>query len=221
MFTILGIIFAPTVLELMNTPPEIMHWGTVYIRLFMLSLFSIVSYNVGSGILRALGNSLSPMIYQLIGGIANVIGNFLFVYYWNFGISGSAMATVVSQTLAAGLVIYHLYNMDARYCLRFKKITLDLPLAREIFRLGIPAAIQTIVITLSNIVVQTNINGLGVNSIAAYAAYFKVENVIYLPLWHWGRPAPPLSARMLALAKLCAASAELPFPFISALRLLQ
>lgn len=75
-FTILGIIFAPTVLELMNTPPEIMHWGTVYIRLFMLSLFSIVSYNVGSGILRALGNSLSPMIYQLIGGIANVIGNF-------------------------------------------------------------------------------------------------------------------------------------------------
>ena len=70
--------------------------------------------------------------------------------------------------------------MDARYCLRFKKITLDLPLAREIFRIGIPAAIQTIVITLSNIVVQTNINGLGVNSIAAYAAYFKVENVIYL-----------------------------------------
>ena len=81
------------------------------------------------------------MIYQLIGGIANVIGNFLFVYYWNFGISGSAMATVVSQTLAAGLVIYHLYNMDARYCLRFKKITLDMPLAREIFRIGIPAAI--------------------------------------------------------------------------------
>lgn len=185
-FTILGIIFAPTVLELMNTPPEIMHWGTVYIRLFMLSLFSIVSYNVGSGILRALGNSLSPMIYQLIGGIANVIGNFLFVYYWNFGISGSAMATVVSQTLAAGLVIYHLYNMDARYCLRFKKITLDLPLAREIFRIGIPAAIQTIVITLSNIVVQTNINGLGVNSIAAYAAYFKVENVIYLPIMALG-----------------------------------
>ena len=92
------------------------------------------------------------------------------------------MATVVSQTLAAGLVIYHLYNMDARYCLRFKKITLDLPLAREIFRIGIPAAIQTIVITLSNIVVQTNINELGVNSIAAYAAYFKVENVIYLSI---------------------------------------
>lgn len=202
MFTILGIIFAPTVLELMNTPPEIMHWGTVYIRLFMLSLFSIVSYNVGSGILRALGNSLSPMIYQLIGGIANVIGNFLFVYYWNFGISGSAMATVVSQTLAAGLVIYHLYNMDARYCLRFKKITLDLPLAREIFRIGIPAAIQTIVITLSNIVVQTNINGLGVNSIAAYAAYFKVENVIYLPIMALGQACSTFISQNVGVGKI-------------------
>lgn len=201
-FTILGIIFAPTVLELMNTPPEIMHWGIVYIRLFMLSLFSIVSYNVGSGILRALGNSLSPMIYQLIGGIANVIGNFLFVYYWNFGISGSAMATVVSQTLAAGLVIYHLYNMDSRYCLRFKKITLDLPLAREIFRIGIPAAIQTIVITLSNIVVQTNINGLGVNSIAAYAAYFKVENVIYLPIMALGQACSTFISQNVGVGKI-------------------
>ena len=186
----------------MNTPPEIMHWGTVYIRLFMLSLFSIVSYNVGSGILRALGNSLSPMIYQLIGGIANVIGNFLFVYYWNFGISGSAMATVVSQTLAAGLVIYHLYNMDSRYCLRFKKITLDLPLALEIFRIGIPAAIQTIVITLSNIVVQTNINGLGVNSIAAYAAYFKVENVIYLPIMALGQACSTFISQNVGVGKI-------------------
>ena len=173
-FTILGIIFAPTVLELMNTPPEIMHWGTVYIRLFMLSLFSIVSYNVGSGILRALGNSLSPMIYQLIGGIANVIGNFLFVYYWNF----------------------------ARYCLRFKKITLDLQLAREIFRIGIPAAIQTIVITLSNIVVQTNINGLGVNSIAAYAAYFKVENVIYLPIMALGQACSTFISQNVGVGKI-------------------
>ena len=192
-FTILGIIFAPTVLELMNTPPEIMHWGTVYIRLFMLSLFSIVSY---------LGNSLSPMIYQLIGGIANVIGNFLFVYYWNFGITGSAMATVVSQTLAAGLVIYHLYNMDSRYCLRFKKITLDLPLAREIFRIGIPAAIQTTVITLSNIVVQTNINGLGVNSITAYAAYFKIENVIYLPIMAIGQACSTFVSQNVGVGKI-------------------
>lgn len=201
-FTVAGIWLAPTILEWMNTPPEIMHWGTVYIRVFLLSLFSIVSYNVGSGILRALGNSLSPMIYQLIGGIANVIGNFLFVYYWNFGIVGSAMATVVSQTLAAGLVIHHLYNMDERYRLRFKQITLDWPLSREIFRIGIPAAIQTIVITLSNIVVQTNINGLGVNSIAAYAAYFKVENVIYLPIMSIGQACSTFISQNVGVGKI-------------------
>lgn len=131
------------------------------------------------------------------------------------------MATVVSQTLAAGLVIYHLYNMDTRYCLRFKKITLDLPLAREIFRIGIPAAIQTIVITLSNIVVQTNINGLGVNSIAAYAAYFKVENVIYLPIMALGQACSTFISQNVGVGKIMRRSAELPFPFISALRLLQ
>ena len=201
-FTILGIWLAPTVLEWMNTPPEIMHWGTVYIRVFLLSLFSIVSYNVGSGILRALGNSLSPMIYQLIGGIANVIGNFLFVYYWNFGITGSAMATVVSQTLAAGLVIRHLCTMDERYRLRFKQICIDWPLAREIFRIGIPAAIQTTVITLSNIVVQTNINGLGVNSITAYAAYFKIENVIYLPIMAIGQACSTFVSQNVGVGKI-------------------
>lgn len=201
-FTILGLVLAPTILEWMNTPPEIMHQGTVYIRVFLLSLFSIVSYNVGSGILRALGNSLSPMIYQLIGGIANVLGNLLFVYYWNFGITGSAMATVVSQTLAAGLVIFHLYNMDERYRLRFKQIYLDWPLSREIFRIGIPAAIQTIVITLSNIVVQTNINGLGVNSIAAYAAYFKVENVIYLPIMAIGQACSTFISQNVGVGKI-------------------
>ena len=201
-FTILGIWLSPTILEWMNTPPEIMHWGTVYIRVFMLSLFSIVSYNVGSGILRALGNSLSPMIYQLIGGIANVIGNFLFVYYWNFGITGSAMATVVSQTLAAGLVIRHLCTMDERYRLRFKQICIDWPLAREIFRIGIPAAIQTTVLTFSNIVVQTNINGLGVNTITAYAAYFKIENVIYLPIMAIGQACSTFVSQNVGVGKI-------------------
>lgn len=92
--------------------------------------------------------------------------------------------------------------MDARYCLRFKKITLDLPLAREIFRIGIPAAIQTIVITLSNIVVQTNINGLGVNSIAAYAAYFKVENVIYLPIMALGQACSTFISQNVGVGKI-------------------
>lgn len=92
--------------------------------------------------------------------------------------------------------------MDARYCLRFKNITLDLPLAREIFRIGIPAAIQTIVITLSNIVVQTNINGLGVNSIAAYAAYFKVENVIYLPIMALGQACSTFISQNVGVGKI-------------------
>lgn len=134
-FTILGIIFAPTVLELMNTPPEIMHWGTVYIRLFMLSLFSIVSYNVGSGILRALGNSLSADDLSAYRRHSQCYRQFfvcilLELWYFRFCHGNGCFADAGS-----GLVIYHLYNMDARYCLRFKKITLACA-GTEIFRIA-------------------------------------------------------------------------------------
>ena len=92
--------------------------------------------------------------------------------------------------------------MDERYRLRFKQICIDWPLAREIFRIGIPAAIQTTVITLSNIVVQTNINGLGVNSITAYAAYFKIENVIYLPIMAIGQACSTFVSQNVGVGKI-------------------
>lgn len=181
-----GLLLAPTFLEWMDTPVDIMEDAYIYLRMYLCSLFSIVSYNIGSGVLRALGNSSAPMRYQLFGGIANVVGNAVFIYILNWGIQGAALATVCSQTLAAVLTVMHLWRMKGECKLRFREICLEFGICKQILAIGIPAAVQSIVITLSNLIVQANINRLGVDSIAAFTAYFKVENVIYLPIMAFG-----------------------------------
>ncbi|MGN0978579.1 MAG: MATE family efflux transporter [Faecousia sp.] len=186
-FTALGLILASRCLRWMRTPEDILPTATSYLRLYLLSLISIVSYNIGSGILRALGNSRSPMLYQLFGGIANLLGNTVFIYFLNWGVQGAALATACSQGLAAFLTVRHLCCMKTEYRLRLGRMKLDKVICKEFLTVGIPSAVQSVVITLSNLIVQTHINALGVDSIAAFTAYFKVENFIYLPIMAFGQ----------------------------------
>lgn len=202
LFTFAGIVFTPFFLRLLNTPADIMEQAAVYLRIYMLSLFSIVSYNLGSGILRALGNTKDPMLYQMAGGILNVAGDALFICVLDMGAAGAALATVCSQTLAAVLVIRSLHGLDREYRLRLSDIHIEIPLAGQIMRFGIPAAIQSIVITLSNLIVQAGINGLGVDSIAAFTAYFKIENFIYLPIMAFGQAASTFCSQNLGAGQI-------------------
>ena len=184
---VVGWIGAPGFLKWMNTPEDIMALAVAYIRIYFLSILSIISYNISSGILRALGNSKSPMLYQLAGGIANVLGNTLFIYFLQMGVQGAALATLLSQSVAAGLTVLHLCRLQEEYRLKFRQIRIYRTMCRQIFGIGIPAAVQAMIITLSNIIVQSQINTLGVDSIAAFTAYFKVENFIYLPIMAFGQ----------------------------------
>ena len=195
LFTLIGVIFTPVFLEWLNTPENVMDQAVVYLRIYMLGLFSIVSYNLGSGILRAMGNSRSPMLYQLAGGILNVAGDAFFICGLDFGVAGAALATVCSQTLAAILVIGRLAGLKAPCGLKISQIRIYRKLTRQIMGFGIPAAIQSIVITLSNLIVQSGINGLGVDSIAAFTAYFKIENFIYLPIMAFGQAASTFTSQ--------------------------
>jgi len=185
-FLVFGQLLVTPVLTAMHTPVNIMAQAKSYIHIYLLSLPAIVIYNVGTGVIRALGNSRSPMLYQLIGGIGNVIVDALFIALLKWGVQGAALATVCTQTLAAGLVLRHLCTLEAPYRLQIRWVRVEWDVCRRILSVGIPAAIQSIVITLSNVVVQANINLLGVESIAAFTAYFKVENFIYFPIMAFG-----------------------------------
>lgn len=200
--TIVGIALAPIFLRCLQTPEAIMAEALLYIRIYMVSLFSMVSYNIGAGILRAFGNSKSPLWYQAIGGIMNVLGNAFFIGVCGWGIAGSAITIVCSQTVAAGLVIYHLCHLRTDYALRVRCIACDMKVTKEVLRLGVPAAIQAMVITFSNLFVQSAINGLGIISIAAFTAYFKVENLIYLPIMAMGQACSVFASQHMGIGNL-------------------
>lgn len=201
-FTVGGYLLAPTLLGWMDTPADIFPEALKYIRIYLLSLFSIVSYNIGTGVLKALGDSKTPTIFQLIGGITNVIGNYLFIVVLNWGVAGAALTTLLSQTMAAGLTVSRLFRLPEGYRLRLRLIRLEPKLAGEILSVGIPSAIQAIMISLSNAIIQTSINRMDVTSIAAFTAYYKVENVIYYPIMAVGQACSAFISQNVGAGRL-------------------
>jgi putative MATE family efflux protein len=200
--TAVGYAGAPLFLQWLNTPDEILVQAVSYIRIYFLSLTSIITYNMGAGILRAVGNSQSPMLYQLAGGIANVALDVLFLFVFGWGIDGVAWATMLSQTLAAALALFELSHTQDAHRLCWKKIYINRGILTRIIEIGVPIGFQTMLITLSNIFVQYKINNLGVDAIAAFTAYIKVELVIYLPIVAFGQAMTTFSAQNIGAGKI-------------------
>ena len=184
---LLGWMLAPGYLRMIRTPEGIRMSAESYLRIYFLSLPSIVVYNFGAGILRALGDSRRPVIAQLIGGLVNVAADWLFLRLFADGVNGVALASLFSQTVAALLVVRRLCNLDSAYALRLREIRYDRTLLRKTVLIGLPAGAQALVITLSNVAVQAHINSFGEDAIASFTAYFKVELIIYLPIMALGQ----------------------------------
>ena len=180
--TVIGLVLSPVFLTWMGTPESIFPLAVRYLRIYMASMISVVSYNLLSGVLRALGDSRTPMLYQFFGGIINVFADFIFLYVFHIGVEGTAFATLFSQTFAAIGVMIHLYRLKKPYALRIRFSDCSLKEFTDILKVGVPAGVQSIIITLSNIIIQSQINTLGVTSVASFTVYFRVELIIYLPI---------------------------------------
>lgn len=180
--TIIGIYFAPIFLKYMNTPQSILDVAVKYLRIYTLSMISVVIYNLLCGILRAIGDSKSPMMFQIFGGIVNIIADFIFIVILKMDVQGAAIATLLSQTLTAILTIRYFYKRKEEPKLHFTMNIFDQEIFKKILMIGIPAGVQSIVITLSNIIIQSQINSFGVDAIAAFTSYFKIELILYLPI---------------------------------------
>ena len=180
--TVIGLVLSPVFLTWMGTPESIFPLAVRYLRIYMASMISVVSYNLLSGVLRALGDSRTPMLYQFFGGIINVFAEFIFLYVFHMGVEGTAFAPLFSQTFAAIGVMIHLYRLKKPYALRIRFSDCSLKEFTDILKVGVPAGVQSIIITLSNIIIQSQINTLGVTSVASFTVYFRVELIIYLPI---------------------------------------
>ena len=180
--TVIGVTCSQAVLVKLHTPEAIIPDAVLYVQIYFLSAVPMVLYNMCSGILRAQGDSRTPFHALAAGGIVNVIMDAVFLIVLGWGGAGVAVATLFSQSMTAIFLLVHM--------LRHKVLTrqrLRWDLLGKIISVGVPVGIQSMILTLSNVVVQYHINGFGENVIAAFAVYFKAENLLCLPIIAFGQ----------------------------------
>lgn len=180
--TILGVTFTPTILQWMGTPADVLPQSIEYFRYFSCGAVFTVMYNIFVGILHAVGDSRHPLYYLIFSTGVNVILDLLFVAVLHLGVGSAAMATTISQGISATLCCIHLLRSDAPYRLNFRQIRFHWESLRSIIRFGLPSGIQNSVISIANVVVQSNINSFGAAAMAGCGAYSKLEGFAFLPV---------------------------------------
>ena len=177
---IAGIVAAPAVLEAMDTPADVLEPSIIYIRIYFAGLIGNLIYNMGSGILRAVGDSKRPLYFLIASCMTNIVLDLLFVVVFHMGVAGAAAATIISQALSAALVIWVLMRTKDMYRLELKKIRFDGRMFARIIRIGLPAGLQSIMYSLSNLMIQASVNALGTDTVAAWTAYSKIDSVYWM-----------------------------------------
>ena len=181
LLTFIGIFIGKILLGIMNTPDNIIDLSTLYIRIYFGGIIFTLLYNFGSAILRSKGDTQRPLYFLLFSGALNVVLNLFFVIVLKISVAGVALATVISQGVAAFLVLHALIKENDETKLYLSKIRLNPSIALDILKIGVPAGIQGIVFSLSNIVVQSSINSFGSSTIvAANSAAANIENFVYI-----------------------------------------
>ena len=178
--TLIGYLTATSALKLLGVPNEILDMASTYTKIYFLGFTFLLIYNMGCSILRAIGDSKRPLYYLIVSCIVNIILDVYFVAHLGFGIEGAAYATIIAEGVAALLVIVSLSLSDSAIKLYPREIKMDFDIAKKIIKIGLPAGIQSILYTISNLVITTRINSLGVDAIAANTAYGKIDSVFWM-----------------------------------------
>lgn len=180
--SVIGVISTPWILHAMGTPEEVFHEAEVYLKVFFAGHFFAVIYNLMAGILNAVGNSKRSLLYLVIAAVSNIILDVLFVAVFKWGVVGAAIATDLSQAISCVFILAYMHRSEASYQVRFRDIRFYDHLLSRIFKIGIPTGVQNIVVSFSNVFVQTAINSFGATVMAAYAAFNKIDGFILLPI---------------------------------------
>ena len=180
LITFLGLCFGPKVLQMMKTPGDCLDDAVLYARIFFSGAVASMVYNMGAGILRAMGDSKRPMIFLIVTCFANIFLDIFCVVVLKMGVAGAAVATVLSQVISAVLVVSVLLKLPEEYALRFSQIGLDPVLMKRILAVGVPAGLQFVTFDLANLLIQSGINSFGSATIAAFTAYAKADMLTWM-----------------------------------------
>ena len=176
----IGIASAPIMLKLTQTPANCLEDAILYASIYFTGAVASMVYNMGSGILRAMGDTKRPLIFLVIGCGLNIVMDILCVVVLELGVAGAALATVISQIISAGLILIVLCRLPREYCLHIKNLRLCKDLLKRILLIGLPAGLQFITFDLSNVLIQSGINSFGDITVAAWTAYLKTDAITWM-----------------------------------------
>ena len=181
-FTILGILLVRPMLVFMSTPDDVFEDAVTYLTIYFVGFAGLLIYNMGSGILRAVGDTTRPLMFLIITSVLNIILDLIFVIGLKAGIAGVAYATIISQAISAVLTLWLLTTTDDIYKFVWRDLAVDMDIFRNIFAVGLPAAVQSVITAFSNIFVQSYINAFGSSCMAGWSCYNKIDQFIMLPI---------------------------------------
>lgn len=182
LLTALGVLATPAMLRMMDTPEDVFPAAAEYLRIYFWGVSGLLLYNIGAGILRAVGDSTRPLYFLIFSALMNTVLDIVCVKYLSMGIAGAAIATILSQFMSAALVMLLLSRSGAAYRVDYRKLGMDGAMLKKICAIGIPSALQLAVTAFSNIFVQSYINRFESSCMAGWAAYNKIDAFAMLPM---------------------------------------
>ena len=196
--TLAGLTLVPWLLTLMNTPADVLPYSLQYFRVYFGGVTTIILYNICMSIMQAQGDSLRPLYYLFISSVANVVLDLLFVAVFHWGVTGAAIATVIAQGLSVALCLVRMCREPEEHLrLDFRKLYWDKEMMRRIIQQGLPTGVQNAVISLGNVVIQSNINSFGANAMSGQGAYSKIEGFAFLSVTSMSMTLPTFVSQNL------------------------
>ena len=180
--TLMGIAIIPLLLKIMKSPAEVAAEQRIYMTIYFAGISGLLIYNMGSAILRAIGDSTHPFIFLVVSASLNIILDLVFVIVFKMGTAGVAYATILSQGISALLVLRLLFTTNTSIRISVRKIRIDTMILRKIFKVGLPSALQMAITCFSNIFVQSYINFFGADVMGGWTSYIKVDQLVLLPM---------------------------------------
>jgi putative MATE family efflux protein len=182
LFSLLSIVIVDPMLRMMSTPEDVFHDASVYLHIYLGGIAGLLIFNMGSGVLRAVGDSTRPLYFLIFTSLLNIALDLFFVLVLKMGVAGAAVATIVSQFLSAVLILVLLSRTRDIYRLEWRELRIDWPILRRVFAIGLPAAVQSVITAFSNVFVQGYINVFGSDVMAGWSSYNKLDQFIMLPM---------------------------------------
>lgn len=182
LLTVIGLCGTNTLLHAVGTPSDVFPESSTYLSIYFLGITFTLIYNMGSGILRAIGDSKRPLYFLIVASMINVVLDFIFVKYLGFGVAGAGYATLIAQAISSIMVVYVLMKTEDEHKLVLKQIRFDFPILKKIVLVGLPTGLQQSIVSLSNLIVQSYINAFGSSVVAGYSASIRIDGFVNLPL---------------------------------------